>query len=161
MISSLFMLADSYAAFVMLSLFYTQRLSYLVHTMFPSSCILQHYVKFDTCTIVTSQKLLCAISFGGSISHLTHYEGTLLAFLGGFSLPFVVWIGAPTFLGCWALISLTFIIRFQQDDHHIFFDVVTHVETSTSLFQMALRDLLAMLLQGICSHVPPFKSLMV
>jgi hypothetical protein len=70
-ISSLFMLADSHAALVMLSLFYAQRLRYLVHTMFPSSYILQHYVKFDTCTIATSQKLLSVGSFGGSINYLT------------------------------------------------------------------------------------------
>jgi hypothetical protein len=133
-ISRLFMLVDFHAAFVMLSLFYAQRLSYLLHTMFPSPCILQHYVKFDTCTITTSQRLICVRFFGGSICHLTRQYPIILVFLGRLRLLFVVQIAAPTFLGCWALITLALIICFQQDDHHIFFDVVTHVETNIFMF---------------------------
>jgi hypothetical protein len=36
---------------VMLSLCYAQQPSYLHHIVFPSPCILQHYIKFDVCTI--------------------------------------------------------------------------------------------------------------
>jgi hypothetical protein len=59
------------------------------------------------------EKLLGARSFASSIDHLAHRHTTLLASLGGFNLPFVVWIVAPTFLGCWALIVPTFVTRFQ------------------------------------------------
>ncbi len=80
--------------------------------MFPSLNILQHYVKFDTCTIITLEKLFGARFFGGSINHLACCQATLLASLGGLSLPFIVWIIALAFLGCWALIAPTFIICF-------------------------------------------------
>ncbi len=48
--------------------------------MFPSPCILQHYDKFNICTIVTLEKLLGVGSFGGSISHLVHRQGNIFAF---------------------------------------------------------------------------------
>ncbi len=54
----------------MLSLCYTQRSGYLLHTMFPSLNILQYYAKFDTHTIATLEKLFSARSFGGSIGLL-------------------------------------------------------------------------------------------
>jgi len=38
----------------------------------------------------------------------------------------------------WIVLALVF--RFQQDDRLIILDVIAHVETSTSLFQIALRD---------------------
>ncbi len=60
------------ATFVMLLLCYAQHLGYLFHTMFPSLSILQHYAEFNTCTIVTLQKLLGAGFFGGSVGHLVH-----------------------------------------------------------------------------------------
>jgi hypothetical protein len=59
------------------------------------------------------EKLLRAGSFGGFINHLTCCQTIFLIFLGEFGLPFVVQIVALTFLGCWALIVFTFIIRFQ------------------------------------------------
>jgi uncharacterized membrane-anchored protein len=59
------------------------------------------------------------------------------------------------------LIAFTFIIRFQQDDRPILFDAIAHVETNTSLLQMALQDVRAMLPQNINFHVPPFESLVV
>jgi len=46
------------------------------------------------------EKLLGVGSFGYSIDHLTRCHATLLASSGGFGLLFVVWIIAPTFLGC-------------------------------------------------------------
>ncbi len=64
------MFVDSYAIFAMLSLCYAQCLDYLLHTLFPSPSILQHYTKFDIHTIVTLEKLFDAESFDGSISHL-------------------------------------------------------------------------------------------
>jgi len=70
-------------------------------------------------------------SFGGYINHLTCCRAIILVFSSGFDLPFVVWIIAPTFLGCWATIVPTIVTRFQQDDHTIFLDVVAHVETNT------------------------------
>jgi hypothetical protein len=44
-ISSLLMLATLQTTFARLSLRYAQRPNYLFHTMFPSPCILLHYVK--------------------------------------------------------------------------------------------------------------------
>jgi uncharacterized membrane protein len=86
------------------------------------------------------EKLLGAGSCVSSINHLAHHHTTLLTSLGGFSLPFVVWIIAPTFLGCWALIALASITCFQQDDRHVLLNAITHVETNISPFQMALQD---------------------
>ncbi len=54
--------------------------------MFPSLGILQHYIKLDTCTIVTLEKLLSAGSFGGSIGHLAHYQSILFASSGELNL---------------------------------------------------------------------------
>ncbi len=71
------------------------------------------------------------------------------------------WTTIPTFLGCWALIAPAFFTCFQQDDRVILLNVVTHVEIDISPFQMALQDVWTMLPQGVCSHVPPFESLMV
>jgi len=84
------------------------------------------------------EKLLGAGFFGDSIDHLAHHQVTFPTSLNEFSLPYVVWIVAPTFLGCWALIVLAFVIHFQYGDHHILIDVITHVETNTSPFQMAI-----------------------
>jgi len=69
-ISSLSMFVDSYAIFVMLSLCYAQHLDYLLHILFPSPSILQHYIKFDIHIIYTLENLFDAESFDGSISHL-------------------------------------------------------------------------------------------
>jgi len=58
--------------------------------------------------------------------------------LGGLGLPFVVWIVALALLGCWALIVSALVIHFQKDGRFILLNVVTHVETDISPFQMAL-----------------------
>jgi hypothetical protein len=108
--------------------------------MFPSPNILHHYVEFDIHTIVTLEKLLGAGSFGGSIGHLARRHAILFVFPSGLNLPFVVWIIAFAFLGCWALIAPKFVFHFQQDNHLIFLDVVAHVETNTSSFQIIIRD---------------------
>jgi len=63
MISSLLILADPLAVFMMFSLCYVQRPSYLLHTMFPFPSILQHYAEFHTCTIITLEKFISARSF--------------------------------------------------------------------------------------------------
>jgi hypothetical protein len=46
-------------------------------TIFPSLDILQHYVEFGICTIVTLEKLLGVRSFGNFIGHLTHHQAIL------------------------------------------------------------------------------------
>ncbi len=65
-------------------------------------------------------KLLGVRSFDSSIGHLTHWQATIFASLGKFNFPFVVWTVTLTFLGCWALIALTLVTCFQQDDRPIF-----------------------------------------
>jgi hypothetical protein len=100
--------------------------------MFPFACILQHYVKFDIHTIVMLEKLLGVGSFNCSIGHLVHRQTILLVFLGGFGLPFVDWTVALAFLGCWALIAFALVIHYQQDDHPIVLDALTHVEITFS-----------------------------
>jgi hypothetical protein len=73
-----------------------------------------------------------------------------------------LWFGLlPFILGCWAFIALALITLFQQDDHPIFLDAITHVEINTSPFQMALRNVQAMLPHVVYFHVPPFESLLV
>ncbi len=65
------------------------------------------------------------------------------------------------FLGCWALIALTLVFHFQQDDHLTLFYVVAHVKTDIYPFQVALQDTSALLPRVVQSHVLPFKSLIV
>jgi hypothetical protein len=67
------MLVDLHVAFMMFLLCYTQHLGYLFHIMFPFPSILQLYIEFDTCTIITLEKLLNARFFGGFINRLAHY----------------------------------------------------------------------------------------
>ncbi len=57
-IHSLLMFVNPGATFAMLLLCYAQHLGYLLRIVFPSHGILQHNVKFDTCTIITLEKLL-------------------------------------------------------------------------------------------------------
>jgi len=102
--------------------------------MFPSLGILQLYAKFDSCTIIMLENLFGARFFGGSIDHPICHQAILPIFSSEHNLQFIVWIIAPTFLGCWVLITLTLITRFQQDDHPILLDVITHVEIGTSPF---------------------------
>jgi hypothetical protein len=78
--------------------------------MFPTPCILQHYAKFDIHTIATLEKLLGVGSFGDSMNHLACCQAISI-FSSMLNLPYVVWIVAPTFLGCWALIILTLVIH--------------------------------------------------
>ncbi len=69
-ISCLPMFMDSHSAFVKLLLCYAQCLSYLFCTMFPFLNILQHYIEFNTLTIVSLEKSLDVKSFNGYINHL-------------------------------------------------------------------------------------------
>jgi hypothetical protein len=55
----------------MFLLCYSQQLSYLLGTMFPSLSILQRYVEFNTRTIIMLGKLFGVELFGGFIGHLT------------------------------------------------------------------------------------------
>jgi hypothetical protein len=55
-------------------------------------------------------------SFSGSIDHLIHCHPILLASSSELDFPFMVWIVAPAFLGCWAMIVLAIITHFQSDD---------------------------------------------
>jgi hypothetical protein len=69
-IFSLLILTKPQTTFIMFSLCCAQFFSYLFRIMFPSPCLLKHYIKFDIHTIITLEKLFIAGSFGGSIGHL-------------------------------------------------------------------------------------------
>jgi hypothetical protein len=129
-IFNLLLLVDLRVIFVMVLLCYSRQPSYLFGTMFPSLSILQHYAEFDIRTIVTLE----IRSFGGSIGHLTCCHATFFASSGRIGLCSIVQIIAPTFLGCWELIAFTRVICFQQDDHLILLDIVTHAKIGISLF---------------------------
>jgi len=134
MIFSLFLLVDLQGTFMTLLLCYSQQPSYLLGTMFPSLSILQHFAKFNICTIVTLEKLLGVGFFGGSIGHLAYCQAILLVVLGRIDLYFAVQTIASTFLKRWALIIFALVICFQQDDHPIILDIITHAKTNISLF---------------------------
>jgi hypothetical protein len=137
-ISSFPMFANPHVTFTMFSLCFAQRFSYLLHTMFPSLGIFQHYVEFNIHTITRLEKLLGAGSFGGYINHLVCHQATALTFSGKFNFLSIVWIIALTFLECWAFNDLALVTHFQQDNHLILFDAITHVETDIFPFQIAL-----------------------
>jgi hypothetical protein len=84
------------------------------------------------------KKLFGVKSFIVSIDHLARHQAIFHVSLGRLGFPFAVRIVALALLECWALINLTLIIRFQQNDHPIFLDAITHIENNTSLFQMTL-----------------------
>ncbi len=104
------------------------------------------------------KKFLGAGYFDGFIDHLTHHQAIFPTSLCMFHFHSIVWIVAPTFLWCWALIILAFVIYFQQDDHPILLDVVAHVKTSIPLFQITLQNARTMLPQGVHSQVPHLKT---
>ncbi len=66
------MLANLHVAFVMFLLCYVSWPGYLLHIMFPSLGILQHYVEFVIRTKTTLEKLFGVGSFGGYINYLAH-----------------------------------------------------------------------------------------
>jgi hypothetical protein len=74
--------------------------------------------------MVTLEKLLTVGSFGIMVGHLVHCLVILLASLGGFGLSLLVQFATIAFLGCWALITLTLVIHFRQDDHPILLNVM-------------------------------------
>ncbi len=76
-------------------------------------------------------------SFGGSIGHLARCRNILPTSSSRFDLPYVVQIVALAFLGCWALNVPALVTHFYYDDHLIFLNVITYVETNISSFQMA------------------------
>jgi hypothetical protein len=84
------MFANPHMTFVMPSLCYAQHLGYWLSIMFPSLSILQHYVEFNICALVTLEKLLGARSFGGFIGHLATHQAILFVSLGEFGFPFIV-----------------------------------------------------------------------
>jgi hypothetical protein len=100
--------------------------------MFPSLNILQHYIEFDTHSIISLEKLFDVKSFGGSIVHLVCFQAMFLVSLGKFNFLSVVQIVTLSFLGCWALIVFTLVTHFQEDDHSILLDA--HVEIDIFLF---------------------------
>ncbi len=55
---------------MMFFLCYAQCPSYLLPMVFLALSILQHYIKFDSCTMVTMEKLLGMGSFGITMGHL-------------------------------------------------------------------------------------------
>jgi len=52
---------------------------------------------------------------------------------------------APTFLGCWALITFALVICFRQDDHPILLDAMAHLEINIFPFHVTLQDTQALL----------------
>ncbi len=100
MISSLLMVTNLQASFTMISFCYVQCMGYLLHIMFSSPSILQHYAKFDIYTITTLEKLLSSRSFGGFIGHLTRFQAIFFVSSNRFNLPFVVRTIALAFQGC-------------------------------------------------------------
>jgi hypothetical protein len=99
-ISSLFMFINLHVASAMISLCYAQQLCYVQHIVFPSLGILQHYTKFDACTIAMLEKLLGLGSFGTTMSHLVDRSVIISTFSRELGLPLVVQLYAFTFLGC-------------------------------------------------------------
>jgi hypothetical protein len=65
---------------------------------------------------------------------------------------------APTFLGCWALITHALITYFQWGDHLIILDVVAYVETNIFFFQLVMWGTQTLLPQVVHFQVPPFES---
>ncbi len=92
------------------------------------------------------KKLLGVRSFNIRVGHLACHWVILFTSSKGLYLPSMVQLVAPTFLGCWTLIILALITHFQQDDHPILFDVVTHVATNIFPLQLALWDTQALLI---------------
>jgi hypothetical protein len=68
--------------------------------MFTFPSILQYYIKFNICSIITLEKLLDVGVFGGFIGHLACCQVTLFTFSNKFGLPSKVRIVAFAFLGC-------------------------------------------------------------
>jgi hypothetical protein len=58
--------------------------------MFPSPCVLQHYVKFNIHNIATLEKIFGMGFFGGFIGHLAYCHAIFFLFLGEFGLPSMV-----------------------------------------------------------------------
>ncbi len=81
-------IANPHVIFVMLSLYYAQCPSYLLHIMFPSLGILQQYVEFNTCTIITLEKLIWCGIFWWFYWSLSSLLGHSSCFLGGVWLSF-------------------------------------------------------------------------
>jgi hypothetical protein len=77
------MFVDPQAAFAMFLFCYAQQLNYLQCIIFPSLGILQHYTKFDACTMVMLEKLLKLGSFGTIVGHLAHRQVTFPTSFGG------------------------------------------------------------------------------
>jgi hypothetical protein len=78
--------------------------------------------------MVTLKKLLAAGSFCIMVGHLVHRQVILSTFLSELGLSSMVRLTTPTFLRCWAMITLTFIICFLQGDHIILLDAMAHVK---------------------------------
>jgi len=88
------------------------------------------------CTITTLENLLGVKSFDNTMGHLAHCQVILHAFSRGLGLPLVLQLTTFAFLGCWVLIIPTLVICFQQDDHLIILDVMTHVEIDNFPFYL-------------------------
>jgi hypothetical protein len=72
----------------------------MMHLVFSSPNIVQHYVKFDLCTIATLEKILHTRSFNTILDHLVCHQITLPTSLRGIGLPLVVQFVALVFWGC-------------------------------------------------------------
>jgi hypothetical protein len=83
----------------MLPFCYAQHLNYLLCTIFLFPNILQHYVRFDLCTIVTLEKLLGIGSFDNIVGNLACHQITLPVSSRGFGLSLMVQLVTLTFLG--------------------------------------------------------------
>jgi hypothetical protein len=110
-IASLPMFIHPQIAFVMFSFCYVQHPSYFLRIIFPSWSILRHYIKFDSHTIATLEKLLSARSFSIMVGHLVHCQVIVFASSKMLSLPLMVQLVALTFrdVGLWSFLHLSFI----------------------------------------------------
>jgi hypothetical protein len=84
------------------------------------------------------EKLLGVKSFAIMVGHLTCHHVILPISSKGFGLFSMVRFVAPTFLGCWVLITHALITYFQRDDHLIILDAMAYVETNIFLFQLVM-----------------------
>lgn len=72
----------------------------MMHVVFLSPNIVQHYVKFDLSTIVALEKLLGTRAFNIIMDHLVSCQIILPTSLRGIGLPLVVQFVALIFWGC-------------------------------------------------------------
>jgi hypothetical protein len=79
------------------------------------------------------------------MGHLACRQVNFLTFSGGLGLLSVVQRATLAFFRFWVLIVIALVFHFEQDDHSTFLYAMAYVETNIYPFQVALRDLHALL----------------